>query len=35
MAHVFVWIPLPIIAVPWGYVARKYPRKVRRVPGQA
>jgi hypothetical protein len=24
MAHVFMWIPLPIIAVPWKYVFRNY-----------
>lgn len=29
MAHVFMWIPLPIIAVPWMYVVRTFvlPRK--------
>jgi hypothetical protein len=24
MAHVFMWIPLPIIAVPWKYVFQNY-----------
>jgi hypothetical protein len=24
MARVFAWIPLPILIVPWGYVARTY-----------
>ena len=29
MTYVFLWIPLPIMAVPWGYVFRNYvmPRK--------
>jgi hypothetical protein len=24
MTHVFLWIPLPIIAVPWKYVFQNY-----------
>ena len=24
MARVFIWVPLPMIAVPWGYVVRTY-----------
>jgi hypothetical protein len=24
MARVFVWVPLPALAVPWGYVVRNY-----------
>jgi hypothetical protein len=24
MAHVFMWVPLPIIAVPWKYVFKNY-----------
>ncbi|MDB6163144.1 MAG: hypothetical protein JWL98_576 [Xanthomonadaceae bacterium] len=34
MAHVFMWVPLPALLVPWGYVARTYlplPRRADRV----
>ena len=30
MASVFMWIPLPIIAVPWGYVFRTFVKVPRR-----
>jgi hypothetical protein len=26
MASVFVWVWVPVVAVPWGYVARSYLR---------
>jgi hypothetical protein len=32
MTYVFLWLPLPLIAVPWGYVFRTYfllPKKIR------
>ena len=32
LTYVFLWVPLPIVAVPWGYVWRTYlawPAKVR------
>jgi hypothetical protein len=34
MAHVFMWIPIPALVVPWGYVARTFlplPRRADRL----